>query len=215
MLVRQSQHEHAPSATYGPTSSAPFFILGTMVAPSNAQDLPGPRDTVDTLHGALLDTMKEGRDLSYQGRRDRLAPVLRQAFDLPYLSKLVTGRYWRSLDATQRETMRKVFEDLTIATYASRFREYKGERFKYASEKPLKRGRVLVRTELIKSDGGIVRLDYVVSPRDSQWRIVNVLADGVSDLALKRADYASVISRQGFEQLLTKLNEQIDQYASE
>jgi phospholipid transport system substrate-binding protein len=48
---------------------------------------------------------------------------------------------------------------------------------------------------------------------DGRWRIINIIADGVSDLALERAEYSSVIRRYGFNALLAKLKERIAGYA--
>ncbi|MBL8528930.1 MAG: ABC transporter substrate-binding protein, partial [Burkholderiales bacterium] len=44
-------------------------------------------------------------------------------------------------------------------------------------------------------------------------RIVNIVADGISDLALKRAQYTSIMEREGFDSLLAKLSQKIADYA--
>ena len=74
-------------------------------------------------------------------------------------------------------------------------------------------GRILVQSQLIKSDGGQVQLDYLLHRTGSRWRIINIIAEGVSDLALKRADYSAFLKNNGFEALLKKLNEKISQYS--
>jgi len=71
---------------------------------------------------------------------------------------------------------------------------------------------VLVRTELLKSSGTRVHLDYVLQHRQGHWRIINIIANGVSDLALKRADYSSVLKRQGFQTLIDMLEHKIRRY---
>ncbi len=187
-------------------------LAGMMIAvgPAAADgDIAAP---VDGLHQALLDVMRDADNLGFDGRRDRLSPVVERSFDLPYISKLVMRRYWKSMDEGQRTRMVGTFTRLTVATYASRFDGYGGEVFSTISEKSLKRGKMLVRCEILKSDGDKVQLDYVLHEVDGKWRIVNVIADGVSDLALKRAEYASVMKAQGFDSLLGKLDEQIAGY---
>ena len=71
---------------------------------------------------------------------------------------------------------------------------------------------MLVRTELIKSNGEAVKLDYVLRQTAGHWLIINVIADGVSDLALKRADYTAILKDQGFDALIATLNKKIAQY---
>ncbi|MBM4201241.1 MAG: hypothetical protein FJ189_08135, partial [Gammaproteobacteria bacterium] len=43
--------------------------------------------------------------------------------------------------------------------------------------------------------------------------IINIIVDGISDLALKKAQYTSVIDREGFDKLLDKLQTKISDYA--
>jgi phospholipid transport system substrate-binding protein len=45
--------------------------------------------------------------------------------------------------------------------------------------------------------------------KDGKWYIISVIADGVNDLALKRAEYASVIKKNGFDALISKINDKI------
>jgi len=170
-------------------------------------------DVVENLHETLLSVMKEGKQIGYQGRYDRLAPVITAGFDMPFVAKTALGKYWETLSEEQKSKFIEVFSRLSIATYAANFDAYSGERFKVVSEKEVSGGRVLVQTQLIKSDGGQVQLDYLLHRTDSQWRIINIVAEGVSDLALKRADYTSFIKNKGFDSLLIKLNEKVAQYS--
>jgi phospholipid transport system substrate-binding protein len=45
---------------------------------------------------------------------------------------------------------------------------------------------------------------------ETGWRIVNIIADGVSDLALKRAEYQRVFASGGLDGLLAELNAQTE-----
>lgn len=188
--------------------------VGIAAEPAEKSTEPGAKGVVEKLHGTLIDAMKNADRLGYMGRYDLLAPVIEEGFDLPYIARIVLGRqHWKSLDRGQRSTMLETFSRLAVATYAGRFDGYSGERFEVISERPLKRGRILVRSELRESDGNVVRLDYVLHQADSQWRIVNVIADGVSDLSLKRADYSAIMKDEGFDALIARMQEQIVEYA--
>jgi phospholipid transport system substrate-binding protein len=41
------------------------------------------------------------------------------------------------------------------------------------------------------------------------WRIINIMANGVSDLALKRVEYRSILERDGFPALIDMLKKKI------
>jgi len=189
-----------------------LLVVHLMVSSPSAAD----RRTiavVEGLHTTLLTVMKEGAKIGYNGRYDRLGPVIKVRFDLPFIAKTVVGRYWETFSLEQKTRFVETFSRLSIATYAANFDSYSGERFKTLSEKEVSGG-ILVKSLLIKSDGGEVQLDYLLHQTDNQWRIINVIAHGVSDLALKRADYSALLKRKGFETLLLRLNEKIAQFSA-
>jgi len=173
----------------------------------------GATELVEKLHSTLLAVMKDGDKIGYHGRYDQLAPVIKSSFDMPFVSRTVLGKYWETFNSEQRSRFVEAFTQLSIATYAANFDSYSGERFKVISEKEVSGGRILVQTHLIKSDGGKVQLDYLLHRTESEWRVINVIAEGVSDLALKRADYSNFLNNKSLEALIAKLNEKIAQYA--
>ena len=129
--------------------------------------------------------------------------MLVDSFDFATIARIVTGQHWKNLDEAKQNEFIAVFGKLSAATYASNFSGFSGEQFKTLSADE-KRGRYVVRTVIVKSDGEEIPLDYVVSENDGLWQIVNVIAAGVSDLSLKRADYTAVINSEGFDSLLAR-----------
>ena len=190
-----------------------IVLLAHIAMPAASAGNRGATDVVEKLHTALLAVMKDGDKIGYQGRTDRLAPVIRSNFDMPFISRTVLGKYWGTFNNAQRSRFIEAFTRLSIATYAANFDSYSGERFKLVSEKEVSGGRILIQSQIIKSDGGQVQLDYLLHRADAQWRIINIIAEGVSDLALKRADYSAFLKSKGFEALLEKLNEKINEYS--
>jgi len=181
-----------------------------------ADESPATADAakvVETLHGALLEVMQHADKLGFSGRVSTLEPVINDSFDFPTIARLVMGRYWHGLKADQQKQFIEVFSRLSVVTYASRFDGYDGETFRTVGQDAKGKDSVLVRTELEKSDHSVVNLDYLVhTDADKHWRIVNVIADGVSDLSLKRADYGSIMKNDGYVALISKLNDKIAQY---
>jgi len=190
-----------------------LILVMPIAAPYASAGGRGSTEVVEKLHTTLLAAMKEGDKIGYQGRYDQLAPVIKSSFDMSFISKTVLGKFWETFNNEQRLRFIETFTRLSIATYTSNFDRYSGERFKMVSEKEVSGGRILIQSQLIKSGGGQVQLDYLLHRTDTQWRIINVIAEGVSDLALKRADYSAFLKNKGFEALIEKLNEKINQYS--
>jgi len=175
------------------------------MAPADA----APADVVARLQEALLSAMKDGETMDYAGRRDRLRPVIISTHDLDFVARIVLGKYWEQLTEVQQAGFTETFRELCVGTYADKFDRYTGQRFERVDERELKRGSTLVRTKLHRKGKDSVQLDYVVVKRNDRWLIVNVVADGVSDLAVKRAEYGSIMDEDGFEALLARLKEKV------
>ncbi|PKO64443.1 MAG: transporter, partial [Betaproteobacteria bacterium HGW-Betaproteobacteria-17] len=69
--------------------------------------------------------------------------------------------------------------------------------------------RLLVRSQFTKGGGGTVAFDYMLMRVDGQWRVVNILTDGISDLALKRSQYGALYAKGGMAAVLASIDGQI------
>jgi phospholipid transport system substrate-binding protein len=126
------------------------------------------------------------------------------------------GRHWKTFSQEDRATLVQTFIRYSIANYAGRFHGYSGQSFETLGEEPSARGTRLVRTQLVDPNDENVKLDYRLRAADGDWRIVDVYLNGtVSELALRRSEYSSLIKREGLEALLAALDEHIDSLASE
>ncbi|MGH6820659.1 MAG: ABC transporter substrate-binding protein, partial [Methylocella sp.] len=79
----------------------------------------------------------------------------------------------------------------------------------------LKSGRLLLRYDFTAPAEKPVKFDYDVKDFNGHWQIINIIVDGISDLALKRAQYTNVIDHEGFDILLNKLTQKISDYAND
>ncbi len=185
-----------------------LLILLVLASPTAAQS-PAVA-VVERLHDTLLAVMKEADALGFEGRRERLAPVLADSYDMPLIARVSTGLHWRRAEPAQQDKMIDALTRLSVATYASRFDDYSGESFRVLSEQPAPRNTVLVNSEIVKSGGDTVRINYLLRKGDAGWRIVNVYLKGIySELAVRRSDYAAELKRGGFDALLAAIEKKI------
>lgn len=179
-----------------------------------AGEAVSPAAVIERFNTLLVDVMKHADELGFDGRYKRLEPVIRSSFDFKTIIRIICGKHWRKLDNAQKNTLVNTFSRLSIATYAYQFDSYSEQRFETISEKQLTGGRASVRVAMYKKKGDIVQFDYVLIHEGESWYIVNVSANGVSDLALKRVEYGRVLDKEGFESLIVKLKKKIDFYSA-
>ena len=224
-------------ARRGPVARAPrllpgvALVLGTLLSAAGAEESasasaalppeagqeagtePAARATVEGLHDALLEAMKRADELGFEGRRKALAPVLDRSFDFPFMSRLALGFGWRNLDEAQRERWVQTFRDFSLATYAARFNAHSGEHFETEGTESAAHDTVLVKTRLVLVDEDPVSLHYRLRKNDDAWRVIDIYMNGtVSEIALRRSEFSSVLDRDGFDALLAEIEEKIAAY---
>jgi phospholipid transport system substrate-binding protein len=168
-----------------------------------------PVATVETLHQALIAVMKDAAQLSIEQRYAQLAPTLSATYDFETMTRLAVGTAWTDASPDQRTALTSAFSRLSIATYAKRFSGYSGENFETLGEKQGPRGTTLVETRLVRPADPPVPLTYVLQKQQQRgFRIIDVILQGsISELAVRRSEYAQVL-RQGGVDALTRLLQQ-------
>jgi phospholipid transport system substrate-binding protein len=196
--------------------AASALILGLMLpltASSNlaAQGTDPATQRVSSLSDALLDTMKQAKELGVKGRYDKLSPVLAKTYDLPLMTRIAVGPNWATLTPEQQKAVVAAFTRMTTATYASRFDGFSGEQFVILQTVDQKNGDKIVKTQIIQSNGKPVALSYLVRNTGSDWRIIDVYLNGtISELANRRAEFGAVLKSGGADGLVSSLNKQGD-----
>ena len=166
---------------------------------------------ITVFYGTLLDTMKQAKQLGLKGRYDKLSPVLAKTYDLPTMSKLAVGPAWSTLTPQQQAAITTAFTRMTVATYASRFDGFSGEHFQILESSDRPNGDKIVKTQIIKSDGGAVPLNYLMRKSGADWKIVDIYLDGtISELANRRAEFGAILKTGGPDALVVSLNKQGD-----
>ena len=186
-----------------------FLLLGT----SNVFADEGAKQVVDKFQADLITVMKSGKQLGYAGRYEKLYSSVSNSHDLPKIARIVVGKEWEKLSEDQQKKLVDVFSNLSVASYAHNFKDYSGESFTIDSEEETARGGVVVYAHLSIPNDKDVKFEYHLKEKDKSWRIINIVANGVSDLALKRSEYTSILQREGFDALIAKINEKIDNYS--
>jgi phospholipid transport system substrate-binding protein len=169
-----------------------------------------PTDTVHRFYDALLNAMQNGPSLGDKGRYDRLAPVIDQSFDVPYMAQKAVGPGWTKLTPTQQQAVKVAFHRYMTATYADRFDSYSGEKFQVHGIEPTSFG-TIVQSHIVKSDGAPVSINYLMHENGGAWQIADVYLTGtISQLATLRSQFSAVLARQGVDGLIAMLNEKAE-----
>jgi phospholipid transport system substrate-binding protein len=190
-------------------------LAGILMLGGTGRAQDSPTAVVQRFNDALLAILKDGESLGYQGRFQRLEPVMRQTFDLDLMAEKALGQHWKDVSQADQARWRALFSEFTIANYAANFDRFTGQRFEVLGEEPSVNDTKLVKTKVVAPGSEDVVLTYRLQKTGGGWRIVDVYLKGtVSELALRRADFASLFERDGFDALATVLRGKIADLAA-
>ena len=153
--------------------------------------------------GAFVETLADdaitnltGDGLNDAQREEKLRGILRSYFDVNSIGKWVLGRHWRKANAAERTEYLRLLEDLIVSTYALRFKSYSNEKIKLTGI--ASRGQTaIVKSVIERGDQQSVRVDWRVTYPDGQYKIFDIVVEGVSMIQTQRSEFSSVIRRNG------------------
>ena len=166
-----------------------------------------PEATVASLHRGLI-AAAQSSPASVDERYRKLEPLIEKTHDLRYIAEFALRKQWPMLTESDRQRFIAAFEKLSVMTYASRFKNVSANTFKSAGQPTIESGRAHVLTAIARQSQPDVSLDYMLEQNGGAWRIINIIADGVSDLALKRAEYQRILGSGSIDDLIKELEAQ-------
>jgi phospholipid transport system substrate-binding protein len=192
-------------------SLATTLLLGLAPLAARGQGADPAAVPIGGLYGALLDTMKQAKQLGVKGRYDKLAPVLFKTYDVASMSRIAVGQSWDTLEPAQQSGVIDAFSRMMIATYANRFDDFSGEQFEIVQTVDQPPADKIVKTRIIQSNGKAVALNYLMRRSGTEWMVVDVYLDGtISELASRRAEFSAILKSGGPDALIDSLRRQGD-----
>ncbi|MEL6963361.1 MAG: ABC transporter substrate-binding protein [Pseudomonadota bacterium] len=145
---------------------------------------------------------------------EKLTGLLQDAINLDTTGRLILAQNWRRASDEQREAYLNLFKPYALDTLASKIRsssaEIPLESFTIIKGEPVGKNDVLVSTDLFWPGYPPYRLDWRLRGLDDgSLQAIDVVVEGVSMVVTQRAEFASVIERQGFDGLLSQMRNQV------
>jgi phospholipid transport system substrate-binding protein len=185
------------------------LLISFGLLPLAAQTPSAAVAKIQTYYQQLMPTIQQAALLTVGERDRRFAPVFAAVFDIPTMTRLAVGPAWRDFSAEQQAAVRDAFARFIVAEYASQIKDYSGESFEVDPQTTpeARGGGEIVKTKLLQPAGRTVRINYLVRGE----KVVDIYLNGtISDLALRRDEFASIIASGGAGGLIKKLRERTD-----
>lgn len=174
-------------------SAPPYAALAAAGEPTDVK----ARTFLASLGERAIEVAQD-KSSSREDQEARMRALLIEGFDLKVLARLVLGKHWRKLDREQRREFVDVFEDAMVQQTLTIFGRYTGESFdiKAVSKDRTNPKLIAVSVDLLKSNGTLLaKVNYRVRRDGDGFKVVDIVAEGVSMALTLRQEYAAVIER--------------------
>ncbi len=151
-------------------------------------------------------------DVTKEERRSLFRKMLNENFAIKTIGRWVLGRHWKKATKEQKVEYLSLFEEMLIVTYVDRFSQYSGENLKIVKSLVNNAKDALVYSEIVRKGTPPIHVDWRVRTNDSMnFKIIDVMVEGVSMGQTQRSEFASVIRQNGgkVEGLLAVLRKRV------
>ena len=184
-------------------------VLIVLATPGYAEVItPDPAEVISAFHETLILAMQVE---PFDDRRALIEQSVRQHFMIETIARISLGRRnWQALDPPVQAAFVGDLRQLVITTYAARFDHFNDQTFNTGDTTALAEDRFKVKS-VLNTKLESVNLDYQLQLIDGQWRIYDIVANGVSDLSLKRSNYTLLFKQGGLDAVRAEINSQTNE----
>ncbi|CAG0988594.1 Intermembrane phospholipid transport system binding protein MlaC [Myxococcaceae bacterium] len=140
-------------------------------------------------------------------RLGELQQIAYQRFDFPTIGRLVLARGWGQLSPAQQAEFLDDFKRHLSLDYGRRIDAYTDQKVEVLSDRSEANGDATVRTQVHGANSGLVAVDYRLRKVDGQWRVIDVIVEGVSLVSSYRSQFQEIMSSGGPTRVLQVLRE--------
>lgn len=135
--------------------------------------------------------------------------VVAPNFDFAVISRLVLGKHWKQISADQRSAFVEQFRLLLVRSYSRSLLKSPDVKIDYLDVEVSKKRSdlVLVKTRMALSETSSFLVDYRMLGGGEDWKVVDIVVDGVSLLSTYRGSFGTEIEKNGMDALLTQLRD--------
>lgn len=152
-------------------------------------------------------------DFKQQPKEAQIAEIrgiVNEVFDYRELSRRCLGRGWKKMNAAQQTEFIQLFSELLEKTYADRLLAYTSEEITFGKETELKKGRVEVESAIITTANKEVPLNYRMIQKNGQWRVYDVVIEGISMVQNYRDQFRDILSKKSADDLIQVLRDKVN-----
>ena len=187
------------------TSILLILLLGTNIAFSSNTPDGFLKDSVKEI-SLLVTKYKDRFETDEVFLRDKMNSTVMPKLDIKLMSKIILGKkIWQNLSTSQKDDFVEAFKYRMTSTYMKSITAFDGEKVVFLPYEPGKRENIAYVKSKYLIPGGDIAVDYRLIKKSEEWKVYDIIFDGISLMKNYRADFREHVSQNGIESLIISL----------
>ena len=185
-------------------------LWAVLAVPVAAQEL-GPEELVKKITEEVLAALKSDKQIA-AGDRQKAIKLAEEKIlphvDFEEATRLAVGRGWAQATPEQKKKLVQEFRNMLVRTYSNAIGAYEGQTMKVQPSR-VKPGdtEATVRNQFIRPGGKPVLIDYQMRKAAQNWKIYDIVVEGVSLVLTYRSEFDQVVKQEGVDGLIKRLSQ--------
>ena len=188
------------------------IVVAASVARADDGSAPARR-VVESTSEQVLAVLRD-KAVPVDRRLEELQQIAYQRFDFPTIGRLVLARGWNQLSPDQQKAFLEDFKRHLSLDYGRRIDSYTNQTVTVVGDRAEPNGDATVKTQVNGSGTNPVAVDYRLRKIDGEWRVIDIIVEGVSLVSSYRSQFQEIMASGGPTRLLQVLREKNEQAAS-
>ena len=189
------------------TSILLVFLLTTNIAFSSNTPDGFLKDSVQEI-SLLVSKYKDRFETDEEFLRDKMNSSVMPKLDIKLMSKIILGKkIWTEMSESQKDDFVEAFQYRMTSTYMKSITAFDGEKVVFLPYEPGKRENIAYVKSKYLIPGGDIAVDYRLIKKSEEWKVYDIIFDGISLMKNYRADFREHVSQNGIESLIISLRE--------
>jgi phospholipid transport system substrate-binding protein len=170
-----------------------------------------PLDTIKANVNGVLEVLRDPKLQGEYGKKVKEQKVVAAAeklFDFIELSKRTLGLYWNKLSPEQRKEFVELFKAILKDAYVEKITAYTNQQVNFSKEVSLSENTVEVQSTVVTKNAA-VPINYRVIKREQDWKVFDVVIEGVSLISNYRTQFREILGNNPPERLLETLRKKL------
>jgi phospholipid transport system substrate-binding protein len=189
-----------------------LLVSGVSSAAVAAGPITEIESTVKQVTKILTDPTLQGEDKRAE-RDTLLRSTMAPRFDFREMAKRSLGPYWNRLTTDQQNKFTRLFTGLLERAYLGRIESYHGGDFVFTRQ-TISGGYAEVDSKMVTKQEDDVPIDYYLLRVGNEWKIYDVMIEGISLVNNYRAQFDDVIYRYSYGELVRRMKQKLAQNSS-